>query len=216
MIRTISALLALSSVASAQGIVSPYVPPPFIPVPAAVPGTVTGFNGVSANSRFGGLRIGAYSSFMSPYGYGNGYGYGYSPYYYGTSNLTYFGNGYGYGFPSNPLQSPIPVQPLPPPLPDLVPASTLDKDIAGAEFNARLELILPAPAELWMDGDRMMDSSSTEITLTSPPLKVGVSHTFKIRAMWSAEGKKYQVERSVTVKAGERSRLTIVSGDVVK
>jgi uncharacterized protein (TIGR03000 family) len=189
--------------AMGQGLKTPYVSPYFPPVVQAGPyAPMSGFGG---GVHFGNSHLGMYSSFPTPYAYS-------------LHALNPYAFGYNAGIVTNaiPMQVLVAPAPLPLPLPNLAPATTLNRDIAEAEFTAKLDLVFPAPAEVRFDGTLVEGSDASEVTLTSPPLKVGVSHIFNIRATWSVEGRKYQVERAVTVKAGERSRLTIVSGDPVK
>lgn len=192
MLRT-PALLACASAASAQGIVSPYVPPVIPPVP---PPPYFGL---------GGFRPGGFTTTALPY-YGPAYGV--LPY------VPYYGYNPVYGVPYYPLTTPAPAVAVP--LPNLAPPDAVSKDIAGSEFTARLELVFPAPADVWESGVQLTGSPTADVTLTSPPLKVGAAYTFRVRATWQVQGAKHQVERSVAVKAGERSRLTIVSGDPVR
>jgi len=191
---------AFASPAFGQGLKGPYVPPVYAPVMPFV-GPYTGVSEITAGVHFGGFRLGVNPTFASPFGYGIGYGI-----------LGYYGNPYFNNVaPTYRLAYPEPV-----PLTNLAPNTTLNKDLTDAEFTAKLELIFPAPAEVWLDDLRVEGSEAADVSLTSPPLKVGGSHAFRIRATWSVDGTKYQVNRTVSVKAGERSRLTIVSGDAVK
>jgi uncharacterized protein (TIGR03000 family) len=203
--------VAIAPPAWGQGLKSPYVPPYFPPAAAPVPlaapfAPVSGFAG---SVRVGPVRLGMFSTAPAPFVYP-------------MHALNPYAFGWNSGFVTNVLPAPVFVPPLPAPsseplpVPNLVPASTLQRDLAEAAFTAKLDLAFPAPAEVTFDGRRVEGSDASEVTLTSPPLKVGASHTFNVRAVWSVEGKKYRVERTVTVKAGERSRLTIVSGDPVK
>ena len=59
-------------------------------------------------------------------------------------------------------------------------------------------------------------SSIGDIILTSPVLRQGQQHTFLVKARWNSDGKTYETKRAVTLGAGDRSRLLIVSGDEVK
>ena len=204
---TRAALILASAIASpafGQGLKGPYVPPvPLQWYAPAMPfaGPYTGGSGITAGVHFGGFRLGVNSTFASPDGYGYGYG-----------SFGYYGNPYYNNF----VPSYRPAYPEPVPLANLAPNTALIKDLADAEFTAKLELIFPAPAEVWFDDLRVEGSETTDVSLASPPVKVGGSHTFNIRATWSVDGTKYRVNRTVSVKAGERSRLTIVSGDAVK
>ena len=49
-----------------------------------------------------------------------------------------------------------------------------------------------------------------------PPLKPGAKYTFAIAARWSADGKRYEWDRTLTLGAGERSRSTVARGFLVE
>jgi uncharacterized protein (TIGR03000 family) len=74
---------------------------------------------------------------------------------------------------------------------------------------------LPAAAELWVGGQKR-DGSAAEWTLTSPILRAGESHAFAVRARWKAGGKTFEASRSVSVTAGDRTRLIIASGTEIR
>jgi hypothetical protein len=105
----------------------------------------------------------------------------------------------------------------------------------SGESVATLVVEFPAAAEIWVGGhkrDRVAvgpiipdgvlllsgiggqkrDEAATEWTLTSPTLKPGESHTFEVRGQWKAGGKAFEATRSLTVKAGDRNRVIVVSG----
>jgi uncharacterized protein (TIGR03000 family) len=82
--------------------------------------------------------------------------------------------------------------------------------VSGAA-SATLVVQFPAAAELWVGGQKR-DGTDAEWTLTTPVLKAGNSHTFEVRGRWKAGGKSYETTRSVTVNAGDRNRVIVVSG----
>jgi uncharacterized protein (TIGR03000 family) len=47
---------------------------------------------------------------------------------------------------------------------------------------------------------------------TSPPLKVGETFRFAVAARWTEKGAEYEWERTVTLEAGQRSRILVASG----
>jgi uncharacterized protein (TIGR03000 family) len=84
------------------------------------------------------------------------------------------------------------------------------------ELPATLVMEFPAAAEVWVDGVKSDAKPDREWTLTSPPIKRDEKFTFQVRARWTAGGKTYEVERSVTVPNGKRSRALVVGGTEVK
>jgi uncharacterized protein (TIGR03000 family) len=86
----------------------------------------------------------------------------------------------------------------------------------GDQFPATLVLEFPAPAEVWVDGQKGEGKPTTEWTLTSPLIRTGTDFTFKVKARWKAGGKTYEYERNVTVASGNRSRALVVAGTEVK
>jgi hypothetical protein len=88
--------------------------------------------------------------------------------------------------------------------------------IAGTEVAATLNLQLPAPAEVWLDGVKLDGPPTDNRSLPSPPMKFGTEYTFQIRARWTLSGNDYEVERTSTVAAGGSKKLLIVSGTLVK
>jgi uncharacterized protein (TIGR03000 family) len=119
---------------------------------------------------------------------------------------------YGYGYQQPPVVI-VPVQypaPVGPPLP---PERVVE---LSNEFPATLVMEFPAPAEVWVNGEKADAELTREWTLTSPVLKAGAEYTFKIKARWATGGKTYEAERSVVVPGGKRSRAIVVSGNEIK
>jgi uncharacterized protein (TIGR03000 family) len=74
----------------------------------------------------------------------------------------------------------------------------------GNPARARLELRLPATAEIWVEGDRTSQTGSVR-NFMSPQLEPGKSYTYSIRAHWtSVAGQDVEVTRTVKVQAGRR------------
>ncbi len=133
-------------------------------------------------------------------------------------NVPYWG-----GFYANPyyrglfLQPPVVILPQPLPAPAVNPARLAeDADRAAACAPAALTLELPAVAEVWLDGERQSSSTDVTRTLLSIPLKLGAESTFRIRARWVESGITYEATPTSTVRAGERGKLTVYAGTVVK
>jgi uncharacterized protein (TIGR03000 family) len=164
-----------------------------------------------------GTRIGVatpypYRGVVSGYGY-NVYPFGsfYSPYasYYGGGFLTGYGYGYGYSLY---FVGPGPFA-YDPPVVDVPPPQEPTRVIAlSNEYPATLTMDFPAAAKVWLDGKEVAGEASAERVLTSPVLRPGEKHTFKVRAEWAAGGKTYEYTRDVTLGSGERSKVLVMSG----
>jgi uncharacterized protein (TIGR03000 family) len=99
------------------------------------------------------------------------------------------------------------------------------------EFPAVLTLEFPTAAQVWLDGVAVGEDDANRLrpelvsaaaggeattrTLTSPVLKPGQQHTFKVKARWTVDGKTYETTREVTLGAGDRSKLLVLSGTPV-
>jgi uncharacterized protein (TIGR03000 family) len=116
---------------------------------------------------------------------------------------------YGYGTPTSaavPYNGPVIVTstpPAPPPLQGLV------------DRPAVLTIDFPAKAEVWLNGKLVEGAPATEQSLTSPPLPDGEKFKFEVRAEWKEKGKVFEYVRTVTLAAGERSKVTVVAGTPV-
>ena len=138
---------------------------------------------------------------MAPYGYPT------TPYY-GTAFGGFGGYGYPYGgvnvFPPaiNITQS-VTAGGAPPAVPAVVPTR---------DFPATLALQFPNAAEVWLNGKKLGGDASEERVLRSPVLAPGEQYTFAVKARWTTGGKTYVATRTVTLTAGDRSRLLVVSG----
>jgi uncharacterized protein (TIGR03000 family) len=144
-----------------------------------------------------------------PYFLGGWGGYGLSAFYPGV----FIGGGYFdpyYGFPGPGYYEYDAAPPSafqPPPAPRTVALAN--------EFPATLTLEFPAPAKVWLDGRLAPGQDAAERELTSPVLLPGERHTFKFRARWAVNGQEYETAREVTLGAGDRSKLLVLSGTPV-
>ncbi|QJW95668.1 hypothetical protein [Frigoriglobus tundricola] len=169
----------------------PQQTPRFVPNNGIAGGGTTQYLRPNAGFGAGSSRFGLVNGvgFGFGYGYGGyGYGYGYNGYGYGNGDY-----GYSYGY--------APVyyhrrhwfggwyQP---------------NIILGNEFPATLTVQLPS------------GEVPKEYSLTSPVLKPEERYTFAVNVRWTSGGKTYEAKRDVTLGAGDRSRLLIVSGTEVK
>jgi len=125
------------------------------------------------------------------YSYGPSY-----PYTYDTWYLPAYDQ-----FPTGPV-APAP-QPAPSGPPAIVP-----------ELSAEWTLEFPASAEVTLNGNPT--GVGTVRKLTSPPLKPGESYTFAVTAKWTADGKKYEWDRTLTLGSGQRSRTVVTRGFLVE
>ncbi|MBN9121624.1 MAG: TIGR03000 domain-containing protein [Planctomycetes bacterium] len=136
------------------------------------------------------------------FGLGGGGGFGYPFGGFGYPSVGYPPVGYP---PVGVAQS---VEPQPP---DQTTTIALAK-----EFPATLTVQFPGTAEVWLDGKKVEGTASEERVLKSPVLKEGEKYTFAVKGRWTTGGKTYEAKRSVTLSAGDRSRLLVVSGEEVK
>jgi hypothetical protein len=120
-----------------------------------------------------------------------------------------FGPGYGY---------PLVVVPLVPTVPPVAGATRQSEPTIplSGEAPAWLTVQFPAPAEIWVDGQKQPGEPRAEHVLRSPVLQPSQTHTLEIHARWWADGKTYAAQRTVTLGAGQRSRLLVVSGRIVE
>ncbi len=145
--------------------------------------------------------FGTGGGFVSPYRHGIGYPF----------SGVWLG-GYGFGYPYYvPAPAPVPVlvptAPEPPSRPPI---------ILSNEFPAVLVLEFPAPAMVWVNGEKQSGDPATVWTLTSPVLKAGGEYTFEVKARWQSAGKAFEYNRSITVAGGKRSKALVVAGTQVK
>lgn len=90
------------------------------------------------------------------------------------------------------------------------------RNLAPEEFSAVLVLEFPAPAEVWINGNKAAGKLATEWTLTSPAIRVFSTHTFDVKGRWTVNGKTYEYTRSLDVASGNRSRALVVAGVELK
>ena len=143
-----------------------------------------------------------------------GFGFGYSGLGFGGG---YYGYPYaGYGLYGDPF-GPSPYQP--PPLP-AAPLITTGNGSGGPPVPlsgvrpATLVVRLPSAGELVVNGERQPGPAG-EFTVSSDPLARGRDQTFRVHGRWAIDGTTYEADRTVTVEAGDRSKLTIVAGSPV-
>jgi uncharacterized protein (TIGR03000 family) len=171
-------------------------------------GSYGGFSGYGAFGGFGGLGggygYGSGSSIGRPgYGWGGNYG-GYGPYYYyyparsyggspGTGSgytSPYYGGGYYYGS---------------------TPVTGSDHAAAAADGPARIEVSVPANAEVWFN-DTRTEQTGTSRDFKSPPLAAGRNYAYEIKAKWMQDGKPVEKTQTVVVQAGKQLSVKMEAG----
>jgi uncharacterized protein (TIGR03000 family) len=101
--------------------------------------------------------------------------------------------------------------------PPAVPARPPEPGIVLAnEFPAALSVQFPVAARVWLNGTELPGAAKEEFTFESAALPLGASHTFELKARWQQKGKTYEATRTVSVRAGDRSKLIVVSGTEVR
>jgi uncharacterized protein (TIGR03000 family) len=139
--------------------------------------------------------------------YGGFYG-GYYPGYYGDY-YPYLGSSTSFYYPPAPLTAP--------PLTGAggTGSGSAATVVVNPEQPAELTVEFPAAPDVTLNG-AAAEGEGTARTFRSPPLKPGETYTFDVKAKWTVDGKRYEWDRTVTLGAGERSRLTVARGFPVK
>lgn len=213
MFRILAALGAVAlSVAAASAQPGLPLSPGVTPASPIGPGTQfirPQFNvGPTFSPNVAGLQI---LPVMSPYGYPTTPFYGNA-----VGPLNSFGSGFGYGYgvgyPAGGLFAAPPAINITQSVTNVSAGGPVSTVVPIKDLPATLTLQFPNAAEVWVNGKKADGDAATERVLTSPTLKVGESHTFEVKARWMSGGKTYEATRTVTLGAGDRSRLLIVSG----
>jgi uncharacterized protein (TIGR03000 family) len=146
----------------------------------------------------GGYGYGCYGGGYGCYGGGYGcYGGGYGDGYYGGGSGGWFGQ-------------PAPMGPMGP-----TPMKPEDKKPVG-EVSAPATLIvnLPAEAKLLVDGN-VTKSTSSERVFVSPALIPGQLYNYTLTAQFTRDGLPVTVTKTVQVRAGLETRVTIAASEAV-
>ncbi len=142
-----------------------------------------------------------------------------TPIYYGSASLYYGGAAYSSGYPTARLLSPAPGVGLTaasnigeaayttPNYPIQSPNYSVRYPVspplsAIADDTARVEVRLPADAELWFEGQKTAQTGSDR-SFHSPELQPGENYVYNVHARWQADGKPVDETRKVTVHAGD-------------
>jgi uncharacterized protein (TIGR03000 family) len=198
---TAGLLVALPQAAPAQSGIEGGIrrKPPAPPAPAPEPprrpqrgiggGFCAGFDD-ELRPRLGYPYSGIWTGYERGYPYPYGGGFGYAP-------ATNFAPNF-----SAPDPAPEPIAP--------------GRNLALEEFPAVLVVEFPAPAEVWINGNKVAGKRNTVWTFTSPAIKVFSTYTFEVKGQWTRNGKTYEYTRSVDVTAGSRGRALVVGGTELK
>jgi uncharacterized protein (TIGR03000 family) len=82
-----------------------------------------------------------------------------------------------------------------------------ESDIAGQNVPARIELTVPANAEVWLDGHKTQQSGGARNFVT-PPLQQGMTFDYDLRVRWTAPGGiVVDVTRPIQVRAGRQTMV---------
>jgi uncharacterized protein (TIGR03000 family) len=162
---------------------------------------------------YGGYGYGGYGYGRGGYGYGlGGYGYGLGGYGYGLGGYGYGLGSYGYGlggyYPSNGYDYGAPVYAYP----DI--SATYGTRQSGyyaplTDNSAGVHIRVPSGATLWVD-DVRTQKTGTERDFVSPPLKLGTTFEYEIKARWMENGKPVEQTRTVKVRANETSNVDFI------
>lgn len=80
---------------------------------------------------------------------------------------------------------------------------------AAPETTARVNVLLPSDADLFIQGVRMSEPGSYR-EFVSPPLIPGEDYTYDIRARWNENGREVTRNQVVRVRAGERTDVDLM------
>jgi uncharacterized protein (TIGR03000 family) len=81
---------------------------------------------------------------------------------------------------------------------------------APADDTAKITVILPADAELYVDGHETKEVGAERVFAT-PPLVRGKDFSYSFRAVWTEDGKPVERTRKVTFQAGSQLRVDFTS-----
>lgn len=142
---------------------------------------------------------GGYRGGYGGYGYGGygGYGYGYGYPGFGLYlGLGGYGGGYGYA-PSYDSYSPANINP------DYSGGvQTQSSYTPNVNTTARLDIRVPADAQVWVDDFQVQQTGAFRQLVTPPVLEQGKTYHYNLKATWNANGQPVTEERKINVQAG--------------
>ncbi len=83
------------------------------------------------------------------------------------------------------------------------PRSTLRPAGAGAGVEARLRVLLPADAQLYLEDVLQRRTTDAGYHIRTPPLEPGADYYYLLRAELARGDRRANVERKVTLRAGK-------------
>lgn len=83
------------------------------------------------------------------------------------------------------------------------------------ELPAEWTIEFPVSADVTLNGHPAPGDGAVR-KMTSPPLKPGETYTFAVTAKWTADGKRYEWDRTLTLGSGQRSRSVVARGFLVE
>jgi len=154
---------------------------------------------------YGGYGRGGYGGYGLGLGYGRGYGYGgyggySSPSYYGNyaSVTPYYGDNYGGDYSVSPSYAYAPQT--------AAYQSFYPSDSQQSNNSATVNVMVPADAEVWFDGNATQQRGPFR-EFTTPPLDPNRTFTYQIRARWMQNGQAMDQTRSVQVQANRAATV---------
>jgi uncharacterized protein (TIGR03000 family) len=82
-----------------------------------------------------------------------------------------------------------------------------ESELGGQNADARIELKVPANAEVWLDGHKTKQDGAARSFIT-PPIQPGKSFTYDLRVRWTTDaGIVVDVTRPIQVRAGRQTMV---------
>jgi uncharacterized protein (TIGR03000 family) len=158
---------------------------------------------------YGGYR-GGYDGYRGGYG-GRYYGYGYGPDI--GIGIGFYPYAYDYGPTYINAQPPIIVA-SPAAIPTVPADSPTPSASERADNRARLQILVPADAEVWFNGDPTT-TRGEQREFTTPALTEGRDFHYEIRARWTEGGRVVDQTRLVVVRANARVGVDFSRAELV-
>jgi uncharacterized protein (TIGR03000 family) len=86
---------------------------------------------------------------------------------------------------------------------EFIPPKDTSPKTPTSEQPARIDVDVPAGAEITFDGVKTTQTGTTRQFVT-PPLATGKEFQYEVKGEWKEDGKPVTMTRRVTVRAGER------------
>jgi uncharacterized protein (TIGR03000 family) len=101
---------------------------------------------------------------------------------------------------------------------NIVPTRYVDyyaRNTGPADHKARLHVILPADAVLWLNGQRMHRTGAERDFLT-PPLQEGETYAYQVTARWTQDGRPLEETIDVKVRANKTTTVRLGTSSLAK